>query len=82
MTPETAGYLIQEELAKSGLLAEPDVSDGIPIIRIQRVEGAQVGSIQLHPQILEGDDEKVTAILRSEVITALRAIVKEPLYRR
>lgn len=82
MTVDDALFYVNSKLKQSGLLGELAVKEGRSFIRVTRIEGPQVSTIDLHPQILDGASDYVQGQLDAAILTALKAIVKEPIYRK
>lgn len=81
MEPDQARKHIQETLTRSNLLAELTYEDGIPVVSIQHLKGVQLGSIQLHPSMLDGEDEQVFSRLDKILLATLRVIAQEPILK-
>lgn len=81
MEPEQAKDHLQRTLTKSNLLAELIFDEGIPVISIQHLKGVQLGSIQLSPSLLEGEDSQVLSRLDGVLLAALKAVAKEPILK-
>lgn len=78
---EAKDYVVRQIKAQGLVPAEPELDGRFWFVRIKTEKGQAIGIVTISPYVVDADKDHAESALKSQVLEAIRAGLKEPILK-